>query len=113
MGGAGRDAVTAAAGESHTLTASAEVERFGNRRVSSQRWLSAWPAQVRQHPGCPEAVRNEWATRRIWITGPTPQDPPCHRSPSPMWEGLVRAGSSVAARIVDCNPRRPTDGRGG
>src|SRR4051794_1974306 len=41
-----------------------------------------------------EAVRNEWATRRIKITGPAPTD-----------LGPRGPGSSAAARIVDCNPR--------
>ena len=55
---------------------------------------------------CAEDVRNEWATRRIGITGPAPSDLP-DSSPLLPGEGPgVKAGSSVAARIVDCNPRR-------
>jgi hypothetical protein len=48
-----------------------------------------------------EAVRNEWATRRIEISGPASSDlsiRPCTRHGAP--------GSNAAARIVECNPRR-------
>src|SRR5205814_9053551 len=45
---------------------------------------------------CAEDVRNEWATRRMGITGPTPLDLP---DPSPLLLGEgpgVRAGSASA-----------------
>jgi hypothetical protein len=49
-----------------------------------------------------EDVRNEWATRRIEITGPASSD---LRTCSCTQHGRA-PGSNAAARIVECNPRR-------
>src|SRR5262245_23377557 len=76
-----------------------ELVRRGRTFWGPTRQLAAWAIRADRRLSA-EAVRNEWAARRIEISGPASSGPDCLPS------GRSAPGSNAAARIVECTPRR-------